>query len=102
MGRGRGTQAGREQPSHAGSDGNVGASAQGGPGTEGGRSGRAVKDMLGVGAAATQHGGLVTLSCSLSDPNSSSECWVPMAPLQMKTLQDTPKSSPFGAPQGRS
>lgn len=54
----RGTRAGREQHWHAGSDGNVGASAQGGTGHRGRWSGRAVRDMLGVGAAATRHGGL--------------------------------------------
>lgn len=53
---------GREQQTHAGSQGAVGASAE----VSGHRrrwSGRAVSDMLGVGTTATR--GLVTPSCSL-------------------------------------
>lgn len=95
--------AGREQHSHAGSDGNMGGLSGGwggedGTGHRGRWSGRAVRDMLGVGAAATRHGGLVTLSCSLFfDPSPPSQCWVPVAPVQMRASQDTSKSSPLRA-----
>lgn len=60
---GRNRGAGREQHLHAGSDGSPWSHSSGVTGHRGRWSGRAVSDMLGVGAAATWS--LVTLSCLL-------------------------------------
>lgn len=61
----------------------LGASAQlrGSWSTEGDGSGRAVSDMLGVGAAATHDPLLFPLP---SGPKPTSQCWFPTAPIQLK------------------
>lgn len=89
---------GREQHSHAGSDGVMGASAHGVTGHQGRWSGRAVSDMLGVGTAATR--GLVTLSCSLYPLTLTLQAsvgsqWLPC----VETVKEISKSSPSGMPK---